>query len=105
MGLLPPRKEALHEHIYCASYQVGYLWRECVEGRDIPDPEQWGWKTDSRGDFQPLWTISQSSVAVKNYTETCSCKTGKCKSCKCAHADVACLSMCGCVRGCIWTLY
>ena len=77
------------------------IWEECLEELDIPDPEQWGWKTDSKGDFQPLWMTTKSSVAVKNFIETCSCKTGKCKSCECAN--VACLSMCGCGRGCIWT--
>ena len=25
LGLLPPSKEALHQHIYRASYQAGYL--------------------------------------------------------------------------------
>ena len=77
LRLLPLSKEALHQHIYCASYQVGYLWRQCVEELDIPDPEQRGWETDSKGNFQPLWTTSQSSFTVKNFIETCSCKTGK----------------------------
>ena len=65
----------------------------------MPDPEQWGWKTDFQGDFQPSWTTSQSSVTVKNFIETYSCNTEKCKSC--ARANVACLSMCGSSRGCI----
>ena len=105
LRLLPLSKEALHQHIYCASYQVGYLWRQCVEELDIPDPEQRGWETDSKGNLQPLWTTSQSSFTVKNFIETCSCKTRKCKSCKCARANDVCLSICGCGRGCIWTLY
>ena len=58
-------------HIYRASYQAGDLWRQSLEELDIPDPEQWGWKTDSKGDFQPLWTTSQSSVTVTNFIETC----------------------------------
>ena len=33
LRLLPPSKEALHQYIYCASYQAGYLWRECVRTR------------------------------------------------------------------------
>ena len=52
-------------------------------------------ETDSKGDFQLLFITSQSSVTAENVIETCSCKTGKCKSCKCAYANVACLSMCG----------
>ena len=58
LRLLPPSKEAPHQHIYRTSYQAGYLWRQFVEELDIPDPEQWGWKTGSKGDFQPLWTTS-----------------------------------------------
>ena len=52
--LLPLSREALRQNIYLASYQAGYLWRQSVEELDIPDPEQWGWKTDSKGNFQPL---------------------------------------------------
>ena len=78
-------KKALRQHIYQAFYQAGYLSRQSVE-LDITDPEQLGWKKYSNGYFQPLWTTSRSSVAVKNFTETCSCKTIKCKSCKCARA-------------------
>ena len=97
--LLPLSEDALRQHIYHSSYQAGYLWGQSVEELDIPDPEQWGWKTDSKGDFQPLRTSSQSSILVKNFIETCSCKTGNCKSCECVHANVICLSMCECGRG------
>ena len=46
--------EGLHQHTYYASYQAGYFRRRCVEELDIPDSEQWGRKTDTKGDFQPL---------------------------------------------------
>ena len=46
--LLPPSKEALRQHIYRASYQAGYLWRQSAEELDIPDPGQWGWKKTLR---------------------------------------------------------
>ena len=46
LRLLPTSKEALCQHLYCTSYQAGYLWRQSVEEPDIPDPVQWGWKTD-----------------------------------------------------------
>ena len=36
--ILPASKEALCQHIYRASYQAGYLWRQSVEELDIPDP-------------------------------------------------------------------
>ena len=37
LSLLPPNKDALRRHIYRASYQAGYLWRQSVEELDIPD--------------------------------------------------------------------
>ena len=40
LSLLPPNKEALRLHIYCASYEAGYLWRQSAEELDISDPEQ-----------------------------------------------------------------
>ena len=105
LRLSPPSKEALSQHIYCASYQAGYLLKQSIEELDISEPQQWSWKTDSKVNFQELWTTSQSSVTVKNFIETCSCKTGKCRQCKLARVNFACFSMCGCVRGWIWTLY
>ena len=39
------------QHIYRASCQAGYLWRQSVEELGIADPEQWGWKTDSKGNL------------------------------------------------------
>ena len=57
LRLLPPSKEALHQHIYCASYEAWDLQRKFVE--------------ELSGRFQPLWTTSQSSVTVKNFIEIC----------------------------------
>ena len=95
---LPPSKEALRQHVLRASCQAGYLWWQSVEELRIPDPEQWGCKLDSMGVlFQPLWTTTHSSVTVKDFT-ICSCKIGKCKTCKCASNNLSCLPMCGCSR-------
>ena len=98
---LPPSKEELRQHVLRGFYQARYLWWQSVEELKIPDPEQWGWKLDSVGVlFQPLWTASPSSVAVKGFTMICSCRAGKCKTCKCASNNLSCLSMCGCSRSC-----
>ena len=52
LRLSPPSKEALSQHIYCASYQAGYLLKQSIEELDISEPEQWSWKTDSKVNFQ-----------------------------------------------------
>ena len=99
---LPPSKGALIQQIYRASYQAGYLWWQSVEELNLPEVEEWGWQLDTnRLHLKPTWTLQQSSVIVKDFVSTCSCKTGKCKTCNCAHRELACLSMCGCSRGCI----
>ena len=98
---LPPSRDALRQHVLRAAYQAGYLWHQCVEELDIPDPKDWGWKLEASEDFfHPVWTTAQSSVTIKDFTKTCSCKTGKCKACNCASANLPCLSMCGCSRSC-----
>ena len=98
---LPPSKKALRQHVLWASYQAWYLWWQSVEELKIPDPEQWSWKLESMGVlFQPLWTTAHSSVTVKDFTMICSCKTGKCKTCKCASNNLSCLSMYDCSRSC-----
>ena len=52
---LPPSKDALHQHLLRACYQAGYLWQQCLEEIDIPDPGEWGWKLNpDRELFQPL---------------------------------------------------
>ena len=99
---LPPSKGALIQQIYRASYQAGYLWWQSVEELNLPEVEEWGWQLDTnRLHLKPTWTLQQSSVIVKDFVSTCSCKTGKCKTCNCARRELACLSMCGCSRGCI----
>ena len=98
---LPPNINSLCQHVLRACYQAGYLWRQSVEEVDIPDPKDWGWELDTSGAFfRPVWTTAESSVTIKDFTKTCSCKTGKCKTCNCAGAKLLCLSMCGCSRSC-----
>ena len=98
---LPPSRDALRQHVLRACYQSGYLWRQSVEEVVLPDPKDWGWDLDTVGAYyNPVWTTNQSSVSIKDFTKTCSCKTGKCKSCNCASAKLPCLSMCGCGKSC-----
>ena len=39
------------------------------------------------------------------FVATCMCKTNKCTSCKCARAEIPCISMCGCSRKCVVYLW
>ena len=98
---LPPSKDALIQHIKRSCYQAGFLWRESVEDLDIPDPILWGWTIDENNNYIPLWQLIPSSIDLNTFVATCACKTGKCTSCKCARAEIPCISMCGCSRKCV----
>ena len=62
---------------YLSGFLPSWVYVDTVEELDILGPEQYGWKTDSKEYFQPLWVTSQFSVTVKNFIEACSFKTGK----------------------------
>jgi len=95
LRLLPPSRETLRQHANRSAYQSGYLLRQCVEELDIPEPEQWEWIFNTTNDFyQPVWTNVQSSITVKSFTRTCSCKLGKCKTCKCTKDNIMYIDVC-----------
>ena len=101
LRLLPPSRETLKSHAYLLAFQSGYLWRQCVKELDIPNPDQWVWVLNGTCVFyQPIWTSAHSSITVKNFTRTCSCKSGKCKTWKCVLDKISCISIFGCSRSC-----
>ena len=97
---LPPSREALFQHAKRSCYQAGYVWHECIEDLQLPDPTLWGWLFDEVQGFIPRWLSALSSIDLEKFITTCSCKTGKCERCKCATADLMCIRMCGCNRVC-----
>ena len=97
---LPPSREALSQHVKRSCYQAGYLWQESLSDLVLPEPTEWGWTYDAINGYTPQWLSISSSVDLEKFTTTCSCKAGKCKKCKCAKSDMACIRMCGCDRKC-----
>ena len=97
---LPPSIEALSQHVRRSCYQAGYLWQECQSDLLLPEPKEWGWVFDEKQGFIPYWLSVLSTVDLEKFVTTCTCKSGKCKSCKCATADMACIRMCGCNHKC-----
>ena len=98
---LPPSRAALEQHVKRSCYQAGYLWQESESDLILPNPTEWGWRFDEASNgFVPRWSSSKSSVDLEKFITTCSCKTAKCKRCKCAAGNMACIRMCGCDRKC-----
>eukprot|EP00794_Sanderia_malayensis_P004061 gene4061-4613_t len=45
IDVIPPIKDALHQHSLRAAYQAGYVWgQSCKKVQALPDPTLWGWK-------------------------------------------------------------
>ena len=95
-----PSYSALCMHVKRACYQAGYLWGECYCDVVLPNPCEWGWRRDDEDHLVPQWLPSSVNVEHEKLLVTCSCKTKKCKNCKCAKLDVACLPQCNCFGEC-----
>ena len=97
---LPPSREALSQHVKRSCYQAGYLWQESLSDLSLPEPTEWGWTYDAINGYIPLWLSAFSSVDLEKFITTCTCITAKCKQCKCAKSELACIRMCRCDRKC-----
>ena len=97
---LPSSREALSQHVKRSCYQAGYLWQESLLDLPLPKPTEWGLKCDAMNGYAPQWLTTPLSIDLEKFVTTCSCKSGKCKQCKCAKFDMACIRMCKCDRKC-----
>ena len=95
-------KLALLEHTKRSAIQAGWIWRECVQNVELPDPTSWGWKKicNPLPRFYPLWQSENEHMVIENAIVTCSCESGKCTNCKCAKIKEKCLEFCNCQRKC-----
>ena len=47
---LPPSREALYQHVKCASFQAGHIWGQALIAKPtLPSPADWGWQKDVDG--------------------------------------------------------
>ena len=95
---LPMSRPGLIKNDKRSCYQAGYLWRECNNNIDLPDPTLlWGWCRGEGNSFVPKWQVIPT-VEVPLLIDTCTCKTRLCKTCKCSKARMPCLPFCLCHR-------
>ena len=97
---LPLSRPALLEHVNRACIQGGWLWRESLHNVVVPDVTMWGWRRGDDGGLIPRWQDGEDTVTVDNVTQTCTCRTSGCKSCKCKKANLPCLPFCVCEKKC-----
>ena len=98
---LIPSKDAVVQHANRAILQAGFIWREADTDVCLPDPTTLGWRLQN-GQYLPKWQSKDSGVeGLVALTTVCSCRTAKCKSCKCAKNKLNCLPMCGCSQKCL----
>ena len=99
---LPLSRAGLIEHVKRACIQGGWLWRECLHNVRVPDVTKWGWEVGENGGFIPCWQkeSDESTMNIEDVIQTCSCRTSRCKSCKCQKMKWSCLPFCGCEKTC-----
>ena len=95
-------RRAFCEHAKSATYQSGWLWRECVTNVILPDPQLWGWKLVDDTHYIPLWHFPEGTEPnIDSVISICGCRTTRCVRCKCATSDRKCLEYCNSRWSCL----
>ena len=95
-----PSSSSLNMHALKASYQAGFVRIECAKNVDLPDPCLWGYSKNAHNDFVPKWLSEPSQFDLEMFLQTCSCKSARCRNCKCAQLNLPCLPLCLCHKFC-----
>ena len=94
-------RSGLIEHIKRLALQAGWIWKDCENNINIPDPTTWGWLCLSLNTLTYCPTWCETLVDIKKYILKCSCKSFKYNNCKCAKEKVSWIEYCGCERKCV----
>ena len=100
MRKIAPGSSSLIMHTLRAAYQAGYLWAESTVNVTLPNPQSWGYVRNASNHLVPKWLRDPPTFIMKTFLNTCACKTGSCKSCKCAKLQLKCLPLCLCQNKC-----
>lgn len=98
---IPPTRAALLQHAKRATYQGGHVWGQThVRDPDLPSPELWGWSTNPKLGWTPIWTLLPEAAMSCSELLRCGCKK-ECRGlCKCVRAHLKCTSLCHCSGNC-----
>ena len=99
---IPPTEAALWKHTCRSACIAGYDWSQStIPKKELPSPEEWGWKIQD-GKYTPHWTeLPESSIAIRDLVR-CRCNPEKgCKGCcKCQSAELPFTELCLCKGDC-----
>ena len=98
MRKITPSSSALYMHTLRATYTAGFQWVECINNVELPDTGLYGYIKNSK--FIPKCLIEAPKFNLEKFLRTCSCKSGCCKSRKCAQMKMSCLPLCHCNKKC-----
>ena len=87
---LPPTQGALREAIVLTDYQT-MVWNNKVPKPNIPSPENYGWKKDSK-EWPPVMTTTPPAPEVVIEMVKCACVKQQCSTnrCQCRKARLTC---------------
>ncbi len=72
---IPPSRAALLQHVRRAAFQAGHVWGQAlISNPNLPCPSQWGWRKDSNGKWEPLWTTLAEASKGCHELVKCNCK-------------------------------
>ena len=94
--LLPPTRDALHQHILRANYQAA-VWVRCLKQfQERPSPHGHGWISEE-STLKINWMVQSAAPKDILQTVSCKCQSG-CASnrCCCRRSGLQCTDICGC---------
>ena len=95
--MLPPTSEALKQHIFRSVYQASIIWGQSLVAKPVNlSPENWGWKKNSDGKWEILWTELDTVYEMCSELCKCACKKECTGRCSCNKSNLKCSSMCLC---------
>jgi len=94
---LPPTRDALHQAILRAHYQVLIWNNDTISNPEIPSPEHYGWKLNE-DEWVPVTTTQLPAPNSVIQMVKCGCVKTKCDTdkCTCRKAKLDCTDLCGC---------
>ena len=99
---IPPTEAALRKHTCRSAYIAGFDWSQStIPKKELPFPEEWGWKFQD-GKYTPHWTeLPEASVAIRDLVRyRCNPEKGCKGRCKCLSAELPCTELCLCKGDC-----
>ncbi|MES9882214.1 MAG: hypothetical protein ABW185_15180 [Sedimenticola sp.] len=98
---IPPTQAALFQHMKRVLFQASFVWDQSLQcHQDLPDPSEWGWQRNEKGQWVPFWTDLADASKACSVLLRCGCIKACQGNCKCHRAHIRCSPVCKCEGGC-----